>query len=226
MKGRRLVTNTERRTKERMKSWSYLWIVVLVLSGVGMANAQNKPLLSNNEPAVTSADLIEATREYKANSEDLLQLQEDEIKKVTQKLEQLRQLVADGLVAKNELAAAEDSVAALQATLEATRKKIGDSDQMIAEIQSEELRKTQSVAQAGLINKPRSFVKATVLRYNGAANWSIGHSAGIQNFFSSTFGHSLPTARSDNLRRMTGWAGIIAIPWTYPSIPTAWREKC
>ena len=177
-----------------MKSWNYLWIIALLLCCVGTANAQTKPQLSKNEPLASSANLIEATREYKANSENLLQLQEDEIKKATQKLEQLRQLVADGLVAKNELSAAEDSLADLQATLEATRKKIGDSDQMIAEIQSEQLRKTESVAQAGLLNKPRSFVRPTVLRYNGAANWSIAHLAGIQNFFSSTFGHSLPTS--------------------------------
>jgi hypothetical protein len=177
-----------------MKIWSYLGIVLLLLSGVGMVNAQSKTNFSNNQPAVTGANLIEATREYKANSEDLLKLQEDEIKKATQKLEQLRQLVADGLVARNELAAAEESVAALTATLQTTRKKIGDSDQMIAEIQSEEIRKTQSVTHAGLANKPRSFVKQTVLRYNGAANWSIAHLAGIQSFFSSTFGRALPTS--------------------------------
>ena len=177
-----------------MKSWSYLGIVVLILSGVGVANAQNQPRLSNSESAVTSADLIEATRDYKANTESLLQMQGEELNKATQKLEQLRSLVADGLVAKNELEAAEESVAALQATLEATRKKIGESDQMIAEIQSEEVRKTQSVAQAALVNKPRSFVRPTVLRYNGAAQWSIAHLAGIQNFFNSTFGRSLPTS--------------------------------
>ena len=169
-------------------------IVVLMLSGVGMAGAQSKTNLSNDQPAVTGADLINATREYNANSEDLLQLQEVEIKKATEKLEQLRQLVADGLIAKNELSAAEASLAALQATLEATRKKIGDSDQMIDEIQSEELRKTESVAQAGLPNKARNFLKPTVLRYNGPANWSIANLAGIQNFFSSTFGRSLPTS--------------------------------
>lgn len=177
-----------------MKSWSHLWIVVLLLSVVEIANAQNKLQLSNNEPAATTVDLIEATREYKSNSQDLLQLQEDEIKKAAQKLEQLRQLVAEGLVAKNELAAAEESVAALQTTLEVTRKKIGDSDQMIAEIQSEKLRKTQSVAQAGMVNQSRSFVRPTVLRYNVAANWSITNLAGIQSFFSSTFERSLPTS--------------------------------
>ncbi|MCM3904367.1 MAG: hypothetical protein ND866_21945 [Pyrinomonadaceae bacterium] len=177
-----------------MKRWNYLWIVALLLCGVATANAQTNPQLSINETAATSADLLKATREYKSNSEDLLKLQEDEIKKAKQKLEQLRQLVADGLVARNELAAAEDSVAALQATLEATRKKIGDAEHMIAEIQSEDIRKTQMVAQAGLVNKARSLVRPTVLRYNGAANWSIANLGGIQNFFSSTFGRSLPTS--------------------------------
>ena len=170
-----------------MKSWNYSWIVVLLLCGAGTANAQTKPPLSKNEPPASSAKLIEATREYKANSEDLLRMQEDEIKKATQKLEQLRQLVADGLVARNELAAAEESVAALRVALEATRKKIGDSDQMIVEIQSEEIRKTQSVAQAGLINKTRSFVKPSVLRYNGAANWSITHLGGHSEFLQFDF---------------------------------------
>lgn len=198
-----------------MKSWSYLWIIVLLLSAVGAASAQS-PLTSSPSRVISSnetrsapfnsgkptradknlvgADLIKATREYKSNSEELVRLQEDEIKKASQKLEQLRQLVSDGLVARNELEAAEKSVAALKATLDSTRKKIGDSDQMIAEIQSEELRSTQSVSQAGLVNNSRSFVRPTVLRYNGAATWSIAYLAGIQNFFSSTFGRSLPTS--------------------------------
>ena len=177
-----------------MKKWSYLWIVLLLLASVGTTKAQSSPRQSKNEPTVITADLVEATGEYKANSENLLQLQGEELNKAKQKLEQLRQLVANGLIAKNELQAAEDSVAALQATLETTRKKIGDSEQMIADIQSEQLRKTQSVAQAGFVNKSRSFVRPTVLRYNGAAQWSIAQLAGIQNFFNSTFGRSLPTS--------------------------------
>jgi hypothetical protein len=190
-----------------MKSSSYLWIVVLLLTLAGVANAQPKPLPANNEQAVTSADLIGAVREYKTNSQDLLKLQEDEIQKAVQKLEQVRQLVADGLIARNELTAAEESVAALKATREATRKKIDDADQMIAEVQSEELRKKELVAQASSANKSRSFVKATVLRYNGATNWSLAYLSGVQSFFRSTFGRSLPTStvgQSATHNRM-GW---------------------
>ncbi len=167
---------------------------MLLLSGMGIANAQNTPGPSNRDPAVTSSDLIEATREYRANTEELLQLQEEELKKATQKLEQLRLLAADGLIARNELEESEESVATLQATLAESRKKIGDSDLMIAEIQSELIRNTQTLAQTGMGNKPRSFVRSTVLRYNGAAHWSITQLAGIQSFFNLTFGRSLPTS--------------------------------
>jgi len=190
-----------------MKSWHYLWILAVLVCGVETANAQAKPPLSKNEPPPSSARLIDATREYKTNSEKLLRMQEDEITKAKQNLEQLRQLVADGLVAKNDLSAAEESVAALQASLQVTRKKIGDSDQMIAEIQSEEIRQTQSVALGGLVNKPRSFLKPTVLRFNGSANWSVAHLSGVQSYFSSTFGRSLPisTVGQSSTHNRLGW---------------------
>ena len=128
-----------------MKSWSYLWIAVLLLSAAGAAKAQSpvtpgsskapgstqpNPIPSNSVKAALAhsspagpAGLISATREYKANSEDLLRLQEDEIKKASQKLEQLRQLVSDGLVARNELEAAEQSLAALQCNARLNSKK-------------------------------------------------------------------------------------------------------
>lgn len=190
------MTNSERQTKQRMKSWSKVWIVVLLLSAVGIANAQGEPAASNSEPTAASATLISGTREYKANSENLLWLQEGELKTATEKLEQLRQLVSEGLVAKNELLAAEDSVAALRATLDSTRQQISKSDQMISELQmAEEARETQSASHAaGLEGKRLSFVKPTILRYNGLANWSLSHLPGIQSFFSSTFGRSLPTS--------------------------------
>jgi hypothetical protein len=83
---------------------------------------------------------------------------------------------------------------ALKATLETTRKKIGDSDRMIADIQSAETQRAKLIAQAAAANKTPSFLRPTVLRYNGAANWSLSYLSGIQNFFSSTFGRPLPTS--------------------------------
>lgn len=183
-----------------MKGGRYLLVLGILFCAVGIVNAQiTQPTIGQQsanvvQQATTSSQLIEAVRENKANSEDLLNLQEAEVVKATQNLEQLRQLFNEGLIAKNELDASEESLRALKATLESTRKKIGDSDRLITDIQSAESEKAKFIAQAAAANKTRSFLRPTVLRYNGAANWSLSYLAGIQNFFSSTFGRALPTS--------------------------------
>ena len=183
-----------------MKGGRYLLVLGMLLCAVEAANAQTthatigQQSANSVQPATASSQLIDAARENKSNSEDLLRLQEEEVVKATQKLEQLRQLFNEGLIAKNELDASEESLTALKATLESTRKKIGDSDRMIADIQSAESPRAKFIAQAAAANKTRSFLRPTVLRYNGAANWSLSYLSGIQNFFSSTFGRPLPTS--------------------------------
>lgn len=184
-----------------MKGGRYLLVIGMLLCAVEVANAQTTQATIGQQSAnavqqaTTSSQLIDAVRENKANSEELLKLQEEEVIKATQKLEQLRQLFNEGLIAKNELDASEESLTALKATLESTRKRIGDSDRMIADIQSAESQTAKFIAQAGAANKTRSFLRPTVLRYNnGAANWSLSYLTGIQNFFSSTFGRPLPTS--------------------------------
>jgi hypothetical protein len=183
-----------------MKGGRYLLVLGMLLCAVEVANAQTthatigQQSANSVQPPTANSQLIDAVRENKSNSEDLLRLQEEEVVKATQKLEQLRQLFNEGLIAKNELDASEESLTALKATLESTRKKIGDSDRMIADIQSAESQRAEFIAQAAAANKTRSFLRPTVLRYNGAANWSLSYLSGIQNFFSSTFGRPLPTS--------------------------------
>jgi hypothetical protein len=176
-----------------MKSGNYLSVVLLLLGGTGIGAAQSNQLVPKGE-VQPGASLISVTREYKASSEHLLELQKNQIDKATLELEQLRQLVADGLVAKNELVASESSLAALKANFQAIQKKVGDAEQMIAEIQAKDLRNTKAAGQALSADNVRNLVKPTVLRYNGATNWSVAHLAGIQTFFRETFGRSLPTS--------------------------------
>lgn len=138
------------------------------------------------------SSLIEATRELKSDSENLIQLQEAELAEATEKLQQLRTLVAEGLVAKNELQQSEEEFSTIQKTLETTRQQIVDADRTIADIlASEQLAKSQAAA-AKLLAKSRSFVTPTILRYNGPTNWPLANLVEIQGFFSSKFGRSLP----------------------------------
>jgi hypothetical protein len=188
-----VVDNVVRILKQRQ----FLAILMLLIAS-GVAKAQTQSTTAGNELTQSSANLVRTTQEYRARSAELVGIQEQEVNKASAKLDELRQLVAEGLVAKSELEVSEQSLATLREQLEATRKQIVDSDHMIAAIQAEqELAKAQaSIAPIKMTSKPYGamITSPTLLRYNGTAAWSIGNLGSIQSFFSASFGHSLPTS--------------------------------
>lgn len=174
-------------------------LFTLFLSGAVGAHAQvsKTTQLSKTAPANALAnsrnDLISAAEKHKNAAQELLDLQETEVKKAQEKHEQLRQLVADGLVARMELDQSERSLNALRARLQATRQQIADSDKVVAEVRAaEELAKSQ--AALGASTKTKSLITPTIYRYNGATGWSLGNLGMVQAFFSSAFGRLLPTS--------------------------------
>jgi len=172
--------------------------ILSVFIAFGLANAQSKPTKSGDELQESSANVVEATREYQARSAELVRLQETAVNQAMVKLDELRQLVADGLVARAELEESEQLLATLRGQLETTRKQIAASDQMIATIRAEEeLAKAQAAAVSPkMIGKPNAapLTRPTLFRYNGPTAWSIGNLSQLQSFFYSTFGRSLPTS--------------------------------
>ena len=168
-----------------------------LLFGCVLANGQTLPSKTSNVITSSSGELIEATNEYKASSKELLTIQETEVSKAEAKLEELRTLVSEGLIAKNELDAEEQKLVALRGQLQATEKQIADSDSRVAQIKAEqELAKKQATAPVKLIAKQYGTLgtTATMLRYNGSVAWSLGSLNTIQSFFSSKFARSLPTS--------------------------------
>ena len=170
--------------------------VILTLFAVGFAAAQTAaPINKQGSP------IIESTENFKSATEKLIPLQEAEIKTAADKLEQLRKLVADGLVAKNELEASEQALAESQAKLAATKQQVADADRLIAETRAaDELAKSQAAknqlawAQA---KKIRSLTTPTILRYGGQAGVGgsiIAELPTIQTFFLNKFGRALPTS--------------------------------
>lgn len=172
-----------------------LTLVITLFVGVVAANAQTiaKPETSDR----STSTLIKATQDYKASSAQLLALQQSEVTKATAKLEDLKKLVSEGLIARVTLEEEEQKLASLRAQLQATQKQITDSDNMIAEITAEkELAKKSAATSVKLVAKPygASGSAATMLRYNGFAGWSLASIGNVQSFFSARFGHALPTS--------------------------------
>ncbi len=193
-----------------MRGFTKVGVIALLICSGSAASAQTplsaKTELTQQKSAATktatqrvssndtvSAELTAASYDYKANSLNEVRLQEEEIKKAEVKLEQLRQLVAEGLVARNELTAGEQSLTDLKQKLTSTRQQIADSERMVAELKAAEQRaKTQTAQAAKLAATSRSLITPTILRYNGVSSWTVAGLAGVQSFFLSAFGKSLP----------------------------------
>lgn len=163
----------------------------------GLVSAQTKASATKPAPAKqvdqTRSDLIAATENYKASAKEVIVFQEQEVASSEKKLEQLRQLVADGLIARNELTAAEEALATAKAKLETTRKQIADSDNLIVQIKAAEaMEKKLAQTQALLAANSRRLLKPTSMRYTGMAGWALSNISSVQSFFSSTFGRPLP----------------------------------
>lgn len=150
------------------------------------------------------SESIEASQKQKASVASLLSLQEAEAKKAEADLEQLRQLVAEGLVARVELSEKEESLATMHSNLEATRKQIANIDQALDQLQRDEVSERQ-VPQAP--TKSKALTAPTILRHGGIGSWSKEMLAPVRQFFVSTFGKPLPTSaigQSDTHDRL-GW---------------------
>ena len=140
----------------------------------------------------TRSELIEASEKYKASALEVVQIQEQEIEAATKKLEQLRQLVADGLIARNELTAAEEELTAAKGKLESTRKQISESDNLIAQVREAEVAEKKLAQTLAIQAASRKLLRPTAMRYNGMAGWALSNISSVQSFFAGTFGRQLP----------------------------------
>ena len=184
----------------------HLFPVLLLAFALPVAvSAQTSKSTPKNQLAETRSELISATEAYKASAQEVIKFQEQEVANATAKAEQLRKLVADGLVARNELAAAEQVIAAATSRLEATKKQIADSDNLIVQIMEAE--KTEKALARAQATQSRRLIQPVSMRYYGMAGWALSNISSVQAFFSSNFGRPLPisTMGQSNTHNAMGW---------------------
>lgn len=142
----------------------------------------------------SAADLTAAATQTRDSNQALIKIQEAAIAADVLKLEELRKLVADGLVARVELENAEALLAGLRTNLETFKKNVADSEETIAELRKAEQMATAKPLIASRTSATRSFLKPTILRYGGQGGWSLNGLAAVQTFFLSNFGRMLPVS--------------------------------
>ena len=169
------------------------------------AAGQASKTTAKNQLAETRSELISATEAYKTSAQEVVKFQEQEVANATAKAEQIRKLVADGLIARNELTAAEQQIDAATSKLEATKKQIADSDNLIVQIQQAE--KAEKALAKGQAAQSRRLVQRVSMRYYGMAGWALSNISSVQTFFSANFGRPLPisTLGQSATHNAMGW---------------------
>jgi hypothetical protein len=182
----------------------YLKVLILALSLVAAnvcASAQARKGQAKKSPAAgrstptqlakqranLKAEIIKKAEEYKLNTMEVIALLEPEVKREALVIEKKRALVEVGAVARQDLEKSEAALALIHAKLDAERKKIADTDTLIAEVRAEEqLAKMAPVPVGGY------RMTSALIRYNGPFRWLLSDSARVQSYFVNSFGRQLP----------------------------------
>jgi hypothetical protein len=135
------------------------------------------------------AKVIKTAAEYKQSLETLLALQEKEVKGAEERYARSKAFFDQSILSKRELEKEEQLLEAARLNAEETRKKIEETETLVAEVKAEE--------QLAKMPKPRRnayLATAALIRYSGAGRWSIVEAAKVQSFFAARFGRSLPVS--------------------------------
>jgi len=148
---------------------------------------QQKPL---NELDRLRDEFMKATNEYKTSLEKLRASYEKDVTKAEAKLSTSKELFAQGLLARDDVAAAERGVAEAKGKVNETVQRMATADSQIAgillEADAEKTVAKTRIARGALV-RTSSYV-----RFNGGASWHLSDAWKLQQFFLQAFKKTLP----------------------------------
>ncbi len=182
---------------------SYLLAILalaLLISVDSSAQKKSQPKKPRAPQASTESELdklrqqyIDATKEYKASLERLLALYQKSETKANEKLAKSKQLFAEGLISKNQLAESENALDAAQLKVAEVRQQMANADTQIAQALLE-VEGDKQMAKLGRLLKGGVIRTTSFIRYAGAGSWALSQAPKIEMFFQQTFKRPLPIA--------------------------------
>jgi len=175
--------------------------IALLVPGCLRVTAQKKKTPAKARPSQVKPvdeltrlreEFIQATKDYKASLEKLLASYEKNVATAEKRLSQSRELLAQGLISKNDVAAGERTLAEANDKVAETKQRMNSADAQIADTLVEaEAAKTlakRPMARGSLLNT------AAYIRYNGGSSWALSDAWKVQRFFFDAFKKPLPIA--------------------------------
>jgi hypothetical protein len=159
-------------------------------TGISVAQGKSKTPPRKSEPTLADrakqakADVIAASKEFKASLEKLLAFQQDDLKAASALVEKRKELLAQAVISKKELEESERAVASAQDKVADTKRQLGEADNLIAEATAD-----QHLVKLGV---GAYLSTAAMIRYNGPTQWVLSDATKVETFFASKFRHALP----------------------------------
>ena len=167
----------------------------IVMMCAGLALAMFIAVEPSQAQQKLDTQLQRATTEYKSNLEQLLTLYEGEAKRAEAQLVNVKELLAQGLVTRRELATADDAVTRTREKLAEAQAQLKSADVLIAEglVEAEADESPRKVRPSPAGHAVNALVQTTAyIRYGGARAWSLSDAADIKQFFARRFSRALP----------------------------------
>ena len=145
------------------------------------------------------AQLVQATREYKSSLEQLLVLDEAEVRRADERVVKTRELHRAGLVSKRELERDEEASELARAKVARVEGQLKSADVQIADVLVEaEAEEEAEKALAKARTAPRAagglLTTTAYIRYGGTRAWSLSEAGAVGQFFARSFGRQLPVS--------------------------------
>ena len=187
---------------EFLKPWSCLTCAVTLLLCSDIAGSQESQRdpsgrtppsrradLNESDLRRLRTDVIEKMKEARASAQKLQEIHEIEQKELSNDYEKQRELYRDGLIARDDVIQAKHALAQAILRVDQDRRWLAETDMVIIEASMrDELLRLPGLAVGGYSES------ATLLRFNGAAPWSMADAPRIERFFLQTFGRALPVS--------------------------------
>jgi hypothetical protein len=132
----------------------------------------------------TRADVVAASREYRASLDRVLPFREDAVRRAGATLETRRRLLELGGAAARDVDTAAAALKVAQDALDDTRREIAEAERLVAEAMIAESLPTLPIGQTS--------ATPALIQHHGPAAWSLARVEPLQRFFTERFGRALP----------------------------------
>jgi hypothetical protein len=175
----------------RHKIQSMRFMLIMICMGLAIATSTT----ASQAQQRADAQLEQASGEYKSSLKQLLALYEAEAKRTEERLPKLKELLAQGLVTRLEVEAAENAAARTREKVIETQAQLKSADVLLAEVlvEAETEESTRKLRPSSAPRVANTLVQTTAyIRYGGARAWSLSEADVIKQFFVRRFGRALP----------------------------------